>query len=905
MTGGFGATVRRGIHRARSSRSLRRFRRLTFEAIEPRLLFSVDFSQGGSVDRIDDFAFVEKTVAGTASSPQSTVDLLAGLDQLRAAYGLTGWGQTVVVIDSGIAYDHGALGGGFGTGYRVVGGYDFAERDADPYDDGPLGAHGTHVAGILAGQGPVAPGVAPGVDLVALRVFDDSGRGDFAWVEEALHWVHAHRSDFPNPITTVNLSLGARWNSDSPPPWAMLEDELAQLEADGIFIAVAAGNGFVQYGTPGLSYPAASPHVVAVASVDADGALSYFSQRDRRAIAAPGRAILGTVPDYVGNRNGVADDYARLSGTSMAAPYVAGASALLREACLFAGIENVTQRMLYQTMVAAADTLYDPATGQTYRRLNLARAVDAVMPADEYGSTAESAHDLGLVVSDLSVSGKIGRLDDQDWFRFTAGYSGRATLRWTAPVAPDWRWEKLGPGVALGDDGLSASWNVASGTSYAFGLAAGELCSYEIVLAIEQAAPPVVSPPAAAIPLGAPRQQTFVAQAIAESGTWFALRAADDGVLTLEATADTAAEVRLELRDTTGQNLLAESAGSGARRIDFATSAGQDFLVRVVPLRATSLRVDLRVTNLLSDDGRTVTVLGTPSDDQFEFDAAAGRLAVNGVAYDRPARTAWNVHFVGGEGDDTLQMKDGPGDDSFSAGDGQAALVGDGYRLQGDGFEQVVAVAGAGGFDRATLYDSPSDDLLYAMPVSARLIGSGNQIEARGFARLDVFATAGGRDRAILHDSLGDDVLTLTPISAAMAGPDFHVVAWRFDQTITYALAGGADAVVFHDSPGSDVFRHDAGWAALRGRGFDHSAAYFENVVVHASAGGYDVAFLFDSPGNDLLQARRGAAMFASGFQCIELVGFDRVRAESRRGGVDRARREVIDYLLELPGHWT
>ena len=51
----------------------------------------------------------------------------------------------ITLIDTGIAYDHLALGGGFGTSFRVVGGWDFAENDADPYDDAPAGFHGTHV----------------------------------------------------------------------------------------------------------------------------------------------------------------------------------------------------------------------------------------------------------------------------------------------------------------------------------------------------------------------------------------------------------------------------------------------------------------------------------------------------------------------------------------------------------------------------------------------------------------------------------------------------------------------------------------------------------------------------------------------------------------------------------------
>ncbi len=67
-----------------------------------------------------------------------------GLNSVVANYGFTGIGQTVAVIDSGIAYDHFALGGGFGSNYRVVGGWDFTgENDANPYDDGPSGSHGT------------------------------------------------------------------------------------------------------------------------------------------------------------------------------------------------------------------------------------------------------------------------------------------------------------------------------------------------------------------------------------------------------------------------------------------------------------------------------------------------------------------------------------------------------------------------------------------------------------------------------------------------------------------------------------------------------------------------------------------------------------------------------------------
>ncbi len=292
----------------------------------------------------------------------SSAHQLTGLDQVRANYGFSGVGQTVAVIDSGIAYDHYALGGGMGSGYRVVGGWDFTENDADFYDDGTEGSHGTHVAGIVGASDGNRSGVATGVDLVGLRVFSDTGAGYFSWVESALKWVHTNRNSFENPITAINLSLGTNWNASSVPAWAMLEDEFAQLKADGIFIAVSAGNSYSSFNTPGLSYPAASQHVVPVMSSDDSGFLSYFSQRHQRAISAPGRFIYSTVPDYAGNHNGVTDDWANFSGTSMAAPYVAGSSVLIREAMEFVGMTNITQDTIYDHMIATADTFTDAAS---------------------------------------------------------------------------------------------------------------------------------------------------------------------------------------------------------------------------------------------------------------------------------------------------------------------------------------------------------------------------------------------------------------------------------------------------------------------------------------------------------------------------------------------------------------
>ena len=108
-------------------------------------------------------------------------------------------------------------------------------------------------------------------------------------------------------------------------------------------------------------------------SVDDDGQLSYFSQRHPRAIGAPGRLIQTAVPDYVGDHDGVADDFASRQRHRHVRTILAGASVIIREAFQFNGTTTVTQQMIYDHMLNTADTIFDSATDQEYKRLNLWR----------------------------------------------------------------------------------------------------------------------------------------------------------------------------------------------------------------------------------------------------------------------------------------------------------------------------------------------------------------------------------------------------------------------------------------------------------------------------------------------------------------------------------------------------
>ncbi|NUT35679.1 MAG: S8 family serine peptidase, partial [Hamadaea sp.] len=166
-----------------------------------------------------------------------------------------GAGVTVAVIDSGIDYTHPDLGGGFGEGHKVVAGYDFVNDDADPMDDN---AHGTHVAGIIAGkaaqEGGVT-GVAPEATLTAYKAMNADGEGE---TEDIVAAIEA-ASDPANPhlADVINMSIGGPGDGLDPIGLA------ATAASDaGIVVVAAAGNSGP--GAMTVGSPAAADGVIAV-----------------------------------------------------------------------------------------------------------------------------------------------------------------------------------------------------------------------------------------------------------------------------------------------------------------------------------------------------------------------------------------------------------------------------------------------------------------------------------------------------------------------------------------------------------------------------------------------------------------------------------------------------------------
>ncbi len=202
----------------------------------------------------------------------------------------------VAILDTGIArHPDLAIAGGVNT----ITGKSYAD------DNG----HGTHVAGIAAATGRrKIYGVAPKVELYAVKVLDANGSGFISDIIEGIEWCLARG------IRILNMSFGLAGDS------TLLRNAIRQAKRRGAVIVASAGNSGTAL--PQIDAPARYPETIAVAATTRANRVASFSSRGKGIdLAAPGVSILSTW------LNGT---YRRESGTSMSAPHVTGAAALLR-----------------------------------------------------------------------------------------------------------------------------------------------------------------------------------------------------------------------------------------------------------------------------------------------------------------------------------------------------------------------------------------------------------------------------------------------------------------------------------------------------------------------------------------------------------------------------------------------
>jgi subtilisin family serine protease len=763
---------------------------------------TIDIQQHGEIGGISHHDLHHGSVPGFAGAELETFLSSAhqqtGWNNVRSQFGLTGQGQTVAIIDSGIAYNHLALGGGYGASHRVVGGWDFAENDSNPFDDAPAGYHGTHVAGIVGANQGNQQGVAPNVDFVALRTFTDTGQGQMAWVESALQWVYSNRNTFENPITTVNLSLGASWNSSTVPSWATLEDELMRLNQVGIVVVASAGNSFQQNPTPGLAYPAASPYVIPVASVDADGALSGFSQRDPRVIAAPGRNVLSTVPDHFWGADGVFTDWARASGTSMAAPYISGASVLIREAMELVGMENINTQSIYNTLMSTANSIFDPITNQTYKSLDLDNAIASILPADDIGDTLDAGRVQNLQ-SSWRTDSWLNTLGDKDVLRINATKSGVLQFQLDSDHLTDVSVSLLrnGSSTELQLTGGVASVQIVAGETIGFLVEDGQsIGRYGINWNFTE------STSGNGVGSGGGNGQG------AGNGTGGGspnLGVVNGSTLTITGSGD-ADQYELDLRQ--GIQL----------RVGTAT-------------QSWSLQ---QVQSIVIDGGLnndSIKIFGTAGADKIEMRSGGTVLTTDQLNVE--LLNIESLQFDGVGGPDRAFMYDQATDDRLVIHPNRAELVGVGYNFLVENVSRIFVHAVAGGDDQAFVYDSNQNDVLSVRPQFTSISGPNFFNYLSGFERVFAYSTSGGTDRALLYDSVGDDLFNASPAVTSIVGPGFSSFVRGFSEVEAIANAGGNDRAVIHYSGASQILSSSDSSGVIN-NSRSSIARFFEQVQVSA-----------------------------------------------------------------------
>lgn len=322
----------------------------------------------------------------------------------------------VAVIDTGIDTTHVDLDGG-----KVIAWKDFVSSKTTPYDDN---GHGTHVSGIIAGEGDgnsLYKGVAPGAALVGLKVLDKNGSGSMSAVTAAIDWAVTNKSLYN--IKVINLSLGTSTSSDGTDSTSVAVNNAVD---NGIVVCVAAGNsGPAEYT---IGSPGAAAKCITVAAMADVGELGFnladFSSRGPTAdgrmkpdISSPGYNITAPKANSV---NG----YISYSGTSMATPFTAGTVALM-----LAANYNLTPTQIKSMLISTAkdwgpagiDLEYGNGRLDSYEAVKAAgnySGTDITVPSHLYGSQS------------ILTSGK------SDYWQFqtsTTSYPIAITL-----IMPDW-----------------------------------------------------------------------------------------------------------------------------------------------------------------------------------------------------------------------------------------------------------------------------------------------------------------------------------------------------------------------------------------------------------------------------------------------------------------------------------
>ena len=361
---------------------------------------------------------------------------------------LTGKGISIAIIDTGVDYTHPDLGGCFGEGCKVVGGYDFVNNDENPMDDH---GHGTHVAATAAGKnyGTGLNGVAPDADVYAYKVLNSGGSGFWEGVMAGIERAVDPNNDgnFEDHVDIISMSLGGYGDPDDP-----VSTSVDNAVDAGVVSVIAAGNSGPYeetIGSPGTARKAitvgatykkdyegnywmdVNPREDQITSFSSRGPVIWKDlERKEKAIikpdiVAPGALICASRYDSIFSEGEhpyyfpcYDDKHVQLAGTSMATPIVSGSVALIKQAH-----PDWTPQEIKAALKGTAVDIGEDIMAQGAGRININEAVKI------QGRP---------LVAEITTSGKfpgitfdvIGIASGENFEKYTLFYSEDSGLNW-------------------------------------------------------------------------------------------------------------------------------------------------------------------------------------------------------------------------------------------------------------------------------------------------------------------------------------------------------------------------------------------------------------------------------------------------------------------------------------------
>ncbi|MED3922732.1 S8 family peptidase [Priestia aryabhattai] len=268
---------------------------------------------------LDNFCMNSKKIG--SRKPKDYIDTRAFWDK-----GYKGNNIVVAVIDTGCEIKHIEIQD------NIIDGYNFLESNESnirSYNDD--NGHGTHVAGIIAGKNI---GIAPNSKILALKVLDRSGSGSVNNLIRSINYAIEWTGPNNEKVRIISISLGSQKPNNE------LYAAIKRANRENISVVVASGNEGDGTRSPKKRYPGYYNEVIQVGALhDLETVASFSNNNDEIDLVAPGYRIYSS---YINN------EYKELSGTSMAAPFVAGSLALIINA-----MEDKFNRSLTETEVYA------------------------------------------------------------------------------------------------------------------------------------------------------------------------------------------------------------------------------------------------------------------------------------------------------------------------------------------------------------------------------------------------------------------------------------------------------------------------------------------------------------------------------------------------------------------------